>query len=288
MISTLEAMLLTKEKVGYELKKGGSAFSDVFSLLSKGQGKFLRTRLGLICSADKRGRVDEKIISRLSALELLHLATLIHDDIIDSAETRRGLPSVQAAFGKHGAVIAGDYLLTRCFSILSNESSEMLSMFARAVSAVCRGEMLQERSLFNRRVTPFHYIKTVSGKTAALFSAAAVTGKNDYAHLSLGHKFGIIYQIYDDIRDFTGSSSSFEGKPFSKDLSSGVITLPAIYCLLKNPNLSDDGILQDIEYGIEQSKMVAESYFNKTKTLSQRAGINQTCDLFDLIKKIMQ
>ena len=288
MIKTCDALSFIKENVCNELKKGGSGFSDIFSLLSKGEGKYLRSRLGLACSCDQNGLVAEAVIQRLSAVELLHLATLVHDDVIDDSKERRGLPSVQAAFGKRGAVIAGDYLLTRCFSLLSDESNQRLKLFAKTVSAVCRGEMLQERSLFDRTVTPVHYIKTVSGKTAALFSAAAASGKNDFAHISIGHKFGIVYQIYDDIRDFTGVSKNFCGKPFSKDLKSGVITLPAIFCLNRNPNYTDEQILDDIVYGTERSREVATRYFNKLQKLIERAGVLNPKEINEILNKVMQ
>ena len=286
MITTHDALSLVKENVCSELKKGGSGFSDVFSLLSKSEGKYLRSRIGLICSADENGLVDDSAVKRLAAIELLHLASIIHDDVVDDSETRRGLPSVQAVFGKHGAVIAGDYLLTRCFSLVSNECNEQLNLFARTVAALCRGEMRQEKSLFNRRITPMQYIKTISGKTAALFSAAAAVGRSDFAHISLGHKFGVAYQIYDDISDFTGASKNFEGKPFSKDLKSGVITLPTIFCLSRNPDYTDEEIIKDIDYGTTKSREVATAYINKLKQLSKRAGITKPQELGYIIDKI--
>lgn len=288
MISTDEAFAITRQKVVCQLKKGGSGFSDVSDLLLKGEGKYLRTRLGLICSADQNNNVDESVTDRLAAIELLHLATLIHDDVIDDADERRGLPSVQAAFGKHGAVIAGDFILTRCFSLLSESNSQQRNLFLRAISAVLKGEMLQERSLFDRTVTPIRYLKTVSGKTAALFAVAAAVSNVESAKLSLGHKFGIIYQIADDIRDFTGQGDSFGGKPKLCDLKSGVITLPAIFCLLKDPQLSDKGILDNIDYGIMKSKQVADRYLNKLQTLCARANINEKGSINNMVIKIMQ
>ncbi len=287
MINTDEAFFITHEKVKEQLKKGGSGFNDISELLLKGEGKSIRTRLGLICSADKQGMVDETITDKLAALELLHLATLVHDDVIDEADIRRGFPSVQAAFGKHGAVIAGDYILTRSLCLLSNCEQEQNKMFLRAVSAVCRGEMLQERSLYDRTLTPLRYLKTVSGKTAALFSVAAAVERHEFATVSLGHKFGIIYQIADDIRDFTGNKSVFGGKPRLSDLKSGVMTLPAIYCLQKDPRLSDEGVLNNIDYGIAKSKEVAHGYYNKLQTLSKRANINRPQDLNIILAKIM-
>ncbi len=288
MITTDKAFVIMREKVRSQLIKGGSGFRDVSNLLLKSEGKYLRTKMGLICSADKNGLVDESVTDKLAAVELLHLATLIHDDVIDSAYTRRGFPSVQAAFGKHGAVIAGDFILTRCFSLISDCNQKQRDLFLRAVSAVCKGEMLQEQSLFDRSITPMRYLRTISGKTAALFSLSAAVGRNDFVTLSLGHKFGMIYQIYDDIRDFTGDNKAFGGKPTMNDFKSGVITLPAIYCLLKDPRLSDDKLIQGIEYGIVKSKELAGRYLTKLYTLIDRANINNPDNIDQIIYKIIQ
>ncbi len=283
-----DAVKVTYEKLSEQLSVAGSGFADIFKLLDKGKGKLLRTRLGIVCAVDEKGTVDESITDKLCALELLHLATLVHDDIIDEAEYRRGLPSVQSAFGKHGAVIAGDYLFTRSFKMLSDGDSDTLRIFSRAVSAVCRGEMLQEQSLFDRTLTPVRYLRTISGKTAALFAAAAVTGQTGSIYLNIGHKFGVVYQVLDDIRDFTGCDNAFGKKPCFSDLKSGVITLPAVYCLQKEPKMTDEDIIGQIGYGIEKAREFAARYRAKACALADRAGLAGKNELNNMFDKIMQ
>ena len=290
-IDTEQAAALTSDMLHRQLESCGNEFADVFSLLSRSDGKYVRTRLGIACAADENGTVDERAAVRFCALELLHLATLIHDDIIDEAETRRGLPSVQAAFGRHGAVLAGDYLLTRCFALICDCDPRLVKLFSRAVSGVCRGEMRQDKNRFDRSLTVGSYLRTVSGKTAALFAAAAAAGidcsdanrRKAAACARLGHKFGVAFQIEDDIKDFLKIS---DGKPTGNDLRSGIITLPAIYCLTRNAALTDYGILENIGDGIGKSHELAGKYRRKAENIADTICLPQKESISRLFDKI--
>lgn len=229
------------------------ALQTVMDHLMGAAGKCLRGRLVLICSGASGGEITsrkakahrEKAVSLAAAIEVLHLATLVHDDIIDEADVRRGIPSIQAQFGRRTAVIGGDYLFTICFQAVANQNKEHIQEFARAMSGICRGELMQHQYRNTGHMSFMRYIRIIAHKTGVLFACAAVAGAGisglDRRHVSdLGRYagyLGILFQIVDDCLDFSSSDTTL--KSARKDIAMGVVTLPMIFTFQQQPNLAE-------------------------------------------------
>lgn len=227
-------------------------FQAPFAHLKTGKGKMLRARLGIQAALDEKRTVPAALLPRLAAVELLHLATLVHDDILDRAETRRGRDSLPAAFGDRTAVLAGDYLLTRCFSLCcpdghappDGQPVRYLSLLSEAMSRLCRGEMLQQRSRYNLELTVREYLRIISGKTGALFALSALTGAATAGYKAaeqrlfaeLGYRMGMLFQMRDDWLDLCRDKQE-AGKDTGADLQGGVVTLPVILAFQREPSL---------------------------------------------------
>ncbi len=201
-------------------------------------GKRLRPSLAL-AAAYALGNLsiaEEDIIKFAAATELLHTATLIHDDVIDVADVRRGNPTLNATDGNHAAVLAGDYMFTRCFFALQN-LPDLFKISSEAVTALVSGELAQLEKVGDLNLSIADYEQTIYCKTGALFVLAttgiAIHTKQDPQIIDAlkiyGTKLGIGFQVVDDILDYT-SDSHHLGKTVGEDLTDGRITLPLIFC----------------------------------------------------------
>jgi heptaprenyl diphosphate synthase len=220
--------------------------SDIASALVGAGGKRLRPAF-VILSA-KFGSYDrEKVLPLAGAVEILHTATLVHDDIIDRAGTRRGIPTVSQKYGIDMAVYTGDFLFTKAVLMLSkNVSTDKLDLVARAIKTICEGEVDQFQERYDMETSILSYLKRINKKTAVLFAASCLLGAQasecgDETSKKLarfGYCFGMAFQIRDDLLDFL---SDFEaiGKPVGNDLPGGVITMPVIYALRSNSRLKE-------------------------------------------------
>ena len=180
--------------------------------------------------------LPEKIYQIAAAVEILHLATLIHDDVIDRAQTRRGAPTVNAEIGDRNAVLTGDFLFSRCFAIVADYATmENARLLARGVSHICESEIAQSRRFDPSTLSVRNYLHRIIGKTALLFSLSLFVGAEEFnapRSLSMalrrtGYSVGISFQIIDDILDITGTPDTV-GKSTGGDLREGIYTLPAI------------------------------------------------------------
>ncbi len=218
---------------------------DLASLLES-PGKMLRSTL-LILGA-RLGEFDaEKTYRAASALELLHLASLIHDDIVDSSPMRRGVATLHTAHGVKKAVLAGDYVLTRCFGLVADFASpESARLLSAGVGRLCESELILVPAKGSGLRS---YKRKAAGKTASLFLMAAYAGarvgeSSDSvcgAMRSYGYALGMGFQILDDILDYGGSPEAL-GKPVGKDSGDGIATLPLILAVRRNPE-KFEGIL---------------------------------------------
>ena len=211
----------------------GRAVSDALS----GKGKRYRPMLLLLCAGEPENwRSRDELVMLAAAVELTHTASLLHDDIVDDAAIRRGLPTVQSKYGKHTAVYAGDYLLSTTLSgTLSigraQETAELLS----CVGKMCEGEITQMSNRWNTQVGLKEYLQAISGKTAALFETAcrlgaSVGGKDPETVAALagfGHSLGMLFQLNDDLNDWT-MDAGITGKAANMDFLDGIFTYPAI------------------------------------------------------------
>lgn len=205
-------------------------------------GKYLRPSLLILSAKATGGQISARVIKLAAAIEILHMATLIHDDIIDDSEERRGALSIQAHFGKDTAVYAGDLLFTNFFDLMLETTTdhEYLVENATTMRRILNGELGQMNQRFNINEKVEDYISDIKGKTAALFRLAAKEGayfggKEELANqmASFGENLGIAFQIIDDILDYTGSKDL--NKPMLEDLGTGVYSLPLLLAL-KDPD----------------------------------------------------
>ncbi|MDR3565343.1 MAG: polyprenyl synthetase family protein [Negativicutes bacterium] len=212
--------------------------TDIGSHLLRAGGKRLRPALYFLCAKSGQPSLS-KILPVAIAIELIHMATLVHDDVIDKAATRRGLPTANTRWGNHSSVLAGDYLFAKAFSLIACDAgSRTLKVLTETICGMCEGEIIQIRDCFNPEQDEANYLDRIAKKTAIFIAASCELGafsagldEVDVKALhQYGHAIGMAFQITDDILDVTASSEQI-GKPAGNDLKQGVLTLPVIYAL---------------------------------------------------------
>lgn len=214
--------------------------ADAVEALIEGNGKMLRPALLLI--AGGFGPRNASLEPLAAAVELLHLATLIHDDVIDDAATRRGIATVHARYGAKEAVLAGDWLFSRCFRLASESSSpENARLLAWLVGGICSAEIHQDLERFSWTTSVRSYLRKIAGKTALLFSLSvqagayeAKAGPRVRANLGrIAYDLGMAFQIMDDVLDYESTEGAMR-KPVGKDVCEGLCTLPLILALRRD------------------------------------------------------
>jgi octaprenyl-diphosphate synthase len=203
-----------------------------------GGGKRLRPAL-LLLSASYAGHKDCSAIRLAAVVELLHSATLIHDDVIDSAGTRRGRPSANARWGNHRSVLTGDWLYMLAFQMaLEERNFRILDILIDLTQRMVEGELIQFEKIGRIDVTEEDALRLATYKTACLFSGCArlgavlgrLDGEEEEALAEYGRYAGLAFQLVDDLLDFTASAQQL-GKPVLSDLKEGKVTLPLIYAM---------------------------------------------------------
>jgi octaprenyl-diphosphate synthase len=218
--------------------------TEIAQYLQVSGGKRLRPALVLL-SSKLCGYNDFPAIRLAAVVEQIHTATLVHDDIIDGAETRRGRPSANSRWGNHMSVLAGDWLYMQAFNVaLAERNFKILDLLIGVTQVMVEGELLQLTHLRKPEVSEGDYFELAYRKTACLFSTCLrlgplLAGKSEEEETKLGSfgtNLGLAFQLIDDILDFT-SSEEVLGKPIGSDLREGKLTLPLIYLLQKcNPD----------------------------------------------------
>ncbi|MGA8028036.1 MAG: polyprenyl synthetase family protein [Bryobacteraceae bacterium] len=227
-----------EREISVEAVASVEAITTINQYLQAGGGKRLRPALLLLCNRLFGSSTDSA--RRLAAVvEMIHTATLVHDDVIDIAKTRRGRPSTNVVWGNHVSVLAGDWLYMQAFQVALRERNfHILDTLISLTQMMVEGELLQLDRLHRIDITEADYMELVDRKTASLFSACAclgatAAGANEAAESRLGDfawNLGMAFQMADDILDFT-STEKILGKPAGNDLREGKITLPMIYAL---------------------------------------------------------
>src|SRR5436190_1336341 len=201
-------------------------------------GKRLRTALTLLAGKMKTYRFD-KLLPLSVAFEMVHLATLIHDDIVDNASTRRGNPTVNALWGDNIAILLGDYYFAKTAGLIADINDNRIDhLFSDTVATVCEGTILEMMTTGRIDLTVEAYYEKIERKTACLIAACskggAIVSQASHEEIELLHSYGInlgtAFQIIDDILDYTQDQSTI-GKPAGNDLRQGMVTLPLIYAL---------------------------------------------------------
>ena len=215
-----------------------SPITEIGQYLQVSGGKRLRPALVLLASKFC-GYEGPSAIKLGAVVELIHTATLVHDDIIDEADTRRGRPSTNSRWGNHMSVLAGDWMYMQAFNVaLGERNFKILDLLIGLTQVMVEGELLQLTSLTKIDVTEDEYLELAYRKTAVLFAAclrlgAILGGRSDEEEMKLGAygtNLGLAFQLIDDLLDFTSSEKKI-GKPIGNDLREGKVTLPLIYAL---------------------------------------------------------
>jgi heptaprenyl diphosphate synthase len=220
---------------------------EVGAHLIQAGGKRIRPALTLCSAYAARGGdapVADDVVTGSVACELVHLGSLHHDDVIDEAETRRGVPSVNARWSNIVAILSGDFLLARASALAASLGADVAGLLADTIGELCRGQVLELQHLFDVTRTEEDYASAIDGKTASLFATSCriggmVSGVDEPtldALTRFGHHLGMCFQVVDDILDLTASDEAL-GKPAGQDLVEGIYTLPVIYALAETPEL---------------------------------------------------
>lgn len=278
------------------------------SHLAQARGKGIRAAALLACSMDDAGQISPDAVRLASAIEILHLATLVHDDVIDDAKTRRGIVTLQKKYGRRTAVICGDYLFCTALDLISpirRPAESFRGELIGDLSRVCLGELRQHINYQNLNLSVYQYLRIISGKTAALFEAAFTAGamllSGTPAELAryrrLGYYTGMIFQLRDDCIDYEESEQTAK-KPVRSDFEQGVITLPLIAALQKSPALA--GRIQSEQLagehlagevrragGLSFTHTLAEKYYRKARRIlgelpPEAEKTRQLSDILDL------
>jgi len=235
--------------------------------------KRIRPLLGFLFLRCAFQNLNEHQHKALLAVELIHNATLIHDDVIDNSSKRRNQKTLNAQFDNNLAVVAGDYLLSISLELtISTKSIEVLELFTKALKSACVGEINQYFNKFNLTSIE-EYIKKSRDKTALLFQTGILAGlllsdkkedeKLKILAMEFAENFGIAFQIRDDLINIT---SSDDLKPNQNDFESGIYTAPIIFASQENVNISNENSLVELKQtsAIEKTKDLMDNYFNKS------------------------
>jgi octaprenyl-diphosphate synthase len=243
--------------------KSKIAFVDFIArYLVKQKGKKIRPTLVLL-TAKACGGINEHSFRGASLVEILHTATLIHDDVIDDADTRRGLASINAVWKNKIAVLMGDYLLAKGLLIsLDNDEFKFLKIISDAVRRMSEAEILQTAKIRRLDINEKTYLQIISDKTASLLSTCcqigATSATNDQdilrAMKDYGENVGMVFQLRDDMLDYVGRKS-ITGKPTGLDVKGKKLTLPLIYSMEKAPSSQGKQILRIIKNGATRREL---------------------------------
>lgn len=233
-----EDLLLVEQELARQSATAFEPVSEITTYLLGGGGKRMRPALLLLVNR-YAGRRREGTIRLAAVVELLHSATLIHDDVIDSADTRRGRPSANSRWGNHRSVLAGDWLYMQSFQMaLEERNFRILDVLIDLTQKMVEGELIQLAKIGRIDITEDDALKLATHKTACLFSGCArlgavlggLEGEEEEALADYGTYAGLAFQLVDDLLDFTASAKQL-GKPVLSDLKEGKVTLPLIYAM---------------------------------------------------------
>ena len=256
---------LIHKMTNYHLKSGGKRIRPLLTLAS-----------AKLCGY-KDGNRD---INLAACVELIHSATLLHDDVIDNSDLRRGIKTLNTIWGNQSSILVGDYLLSRCFEMMVEDGSqEILKLLSSTSSKIAQGEVLQLEHKGEIDILDETYIYIIKLKTAALFAAATRVGacmankskKEKDALESYGKNLGLAFQIADDALDYFSTKIIF-GKEVGKDFYEGKVTLPIIF-LCQKANLKEKMFLEKIFKKRSRSKLE----FNETQNLLKKYNSIDFC-----------
>ena len=243
-------------------------------------GKRLRALLTLESAKLTGYKEDKRDINLAACVELIHSATLLHDDVIDESELRRGVKTTNSIWGNQSSILVGDYLLSRCFEMMVEDGDlEVLKLLSSTSSKIAQGEVLQLQHKGEADLLEETYIDIINLKTASLFSAATKTGaclsgsneKEKKALESYGRNLGLAFQIADDALDFYAKEKLF-GKEIGKDFFEGKVTLPMIIIFQKG-NKEEKNFLNEI---MKKEKRTEQDFSNTLSLINKYKAVEAT------------
>ena len=289
-------MNVFEDKFKSSLNTSVPLLDKIMHYIIKRKGKQMRPMFVFLC-AKVFGNIKESTYTAASLIELLHTATLVHDDVIDEANFRRGVFSINALWKNKVSVLVGDFLLSRGLLLaVEKEEFDLLKIVSRAVKEMSEGELLQIEKTRRLNITEEIYFDIIRKKTAALISACCESGavssgtsvENSDLMKRFGEKVGIAFQIKDDLFDYT--QSSLIGKPTGLDIREKKMTLPLIYTL-NNVNKNDKKfIINTIKNDSKNSKKIEQIINlvkeNKGLEFAEKKMNEYYSDSLSLLKKI--
>src|SRR5690625_943394 len=280
------------------LRAGGKRIRPVFVLLAAHFGDYEKNK--------------EQIMNVAVAIELIHMATLVHDDVVDDAELRRGQPTIKHLYGNRVAMYAGDYILARALELITEVKEPLIHhLLSKTLVKVVEGEMTQLEDKYRLHQHMKDYLRRIKRKTALLIATscklgALASGASTYEANNLyryGLNIGMSFQIIDDILDFTASSKQL-GKPTGSDLLQGHITLPVLYAM-KDPSVERqievlfekeegrerriDDVIRSLRQtdAIERSYALSNQYLQKSIAALQNLPENKAYETFETIAQVI-
>lgn len=273
------------EKVDQEFRKNLSSAVPIISAIGEhllfSGGKRFRPIL-LLLSARLCGYREDRHICMASLVEFIHTATLLHDDVVDKAELRRGKVSANSKWGNEASVLVGDFLFAKSFSIaVENGNWRVFQTLSRAITLMAEGELDELTRTDNLSQTEETYLSIIARKTASLMSAATqvgailgnVSGAKEKALSDFGLDVGMAFQLIDDNLDYTSKEEEF-GKEIGIDLQRGKITLPLIHALRHCTR--EERLF--IQQALELSPLTKEAFFQVVEIIGRYNGIHYTLD----------
>ena len=297
------------ESVNNVIKKSLSSdipiINQISSHIISSGGKRMRPILHLLISG-MSGEINEVNHKIAAIIEFIHTATLLHDDVVDQSTKRRNIKTANALFGNAASVLVGDFIYSRSFQMMVGiNNMKIMKILSDTTNAISEGEVLQLLNSHNPDINEKQYFKVIQFKTAKLFEAcgslAGISNNGSSEEIDqysrLGLHFGIIFQLIDDILDYSGNASQI-GKNIGDDLSEGKITLPLIYAIKNSTerqrNLIKDAIkigdisrLPDVIEIIEETKSIAKVRIESEKQLENIKFILKTIPNNDFLRIIM-
>lgn len=274
-------LALLTQKMRQDARFGDEMLDAAIGAIMQAGGKRLRPSMSFLVGRIFNAPV-QYLVSIGAAVEMLHTATLVHDDLIDGADSRRGVPTLHSQLPTGITVLTGDFIFAKAAAAAAEANNvRVVQLFAETLVRICQGEILQARTRW--QLSDFDvYIERIYGKTAALFEAAstsaailgAATEEQIDAMASFGRDLGLAFQIMDDALDFVSTTKTL-GKPAGNDMQQGIFNLPAIYFAERNDINQDEfvamveedseAVLRDIQNTsvIDESLSVARDYAQK-------------------------
>lgn len=303
-----EAFALAKEQVDSTLTASPHIIRKFTQQLAGSKGKFIRAMSLLTCALDPDNRISPDAVKLAAAIEILHLATLVHDDVIDDADIRRGISTLNKKYDNRIAVVCGDYLLCASLKLASSVSNvrDYLELdMPDYMTRVCSGELNEQLNNGNFGLTVYQYFKIIEGKTAALFEASFYAGAYMAGcrsgelslYKKLGRHLGMIFQLVDDCMDFE-ADENIALKPVQSDFEKNVITLPIIHSFQKMIGLRDRAEKREVTQeelneavrksdGLYYTRSIAKKYYDKyVKALDRlQASEEKKGGLMDILNR---